>query len=161
GNGNIFVAQTFNTRKVTSAGVVTTIQHPIGDFYHSPQGIAVDASGVTYVADTPTHRIIKQTITGQFMTIAGHDGTAWSQDGSGGAARFNYPTGIAIDSHGVIFVADRDNNTIRRIAPDGSVTTIGGVAGIFGGTDGFGNAGTFNRPVGIAVSSTGVLYVAD
>jgi hypothetical protein len=94
-------------------------------------------------------------------TLAGLAGSQGSADGTGSAARFNDPEGVAVDSTGNIYVADSNNNTIRKITPAGVVTTLAGLAGSPGSADGTGSAARFIFPEGVAVDSTGKVYVAD
>src|SRR6202142_3898839 len=96
-----------------------------------------------------------------FQVLAGLAGNAGSTDGTGSAARFNHPYGLAVDSSGNVYVADRANAVIRKITPAGVVTTIAGRAGVPGSVDGNGTAALFNNPSGVAVDGTGNLYVAD
>lgn len=84
-----------------------------------------------------------------------------SADATGTAASFNVPKGVAADGAGNLYVADRDNDTIRLIAPGGIVTTVAGTAGEAGSTDAQGAAARFNAPYGIAVGPGNTLYVAD
>src|SRR5581483_5646654 len=95
-----------------------------------------------------------------FTTLAGA-APHGSDDGFGSAARFSLPGGVATDRAGNIYVADTDNYTIRRISPDGRVTTLAGVAGSPGSVDGPGSFARFFRPQGIAVDSNGNVYVGD
>ena len=94
-------------------------------------------------------------------TLAGLAGSAGSADGTGSAARFNDPVGVAVDSAGNVYVADTDNHTIRKVTPAGVVTTLAGLAGSSGSADGTGSAARFNDPYGVAVDSAGNVYVAD
>ena len=94
-------------------------------------------------------------------TLAGLAGTSGSTDGTGTAARFNYPTGVTVDGAGNIYVADTDNHTIRKITPAGVVTTVAGQAGTSGSADGTGQRAHFNCPSGVTVDNAGNLYVAD
>src|SRR5204863_9562419 len=88
-------------------------------------------------------------------------GIAGSADGMGSAARFNHPWGVATDSAGNVYVADRDNSTIRKVTPGGVVTTLAGLAGSYGSVDGTGSAARFYNPMGVATDSAGNVYVAD
>src|SRR6185369_16349630 len=88
-------------------------------------------------------------------------GSVGSTDGTGSAARFYYPSAVAVDDTGQVFVADSANRTIRKVTPAGVVTTLAGLAGNTGIADGTGSAARFDGPHGVAVDSAGVLYVAD
>ena len=94
-------------------------------------------------------------------TLAGLAGRAGSADGSGSAARFNQPSGVATDSAGNVYVADFFNHTMRKITPDGVVTTLAGLAGSAGNEDGTGSAARLNLPQGIAADSAGNIYAAE
>ena len=95
-----------------------------------------------------------------FTTLAGQ-ASIGSADGTGSAARFNYPSGVATDSSGNVYVADSFNNTIRKITPAGVVTTLAGLAGNPGSDDGTGSAARFYDPRGVATDSSGKVYVAE
>jgi len=174
GSGNVYVADQLNhtIRKITPAGVVTTIAgtatvagHNDGtgtaSRFDQPYGIAVDGSGNVYVADTYNCTIRKITPAGVVTTLAGTPGAEGSADGTGAAAQFNYPTGVAVDGGGNVYVADVLSDTIRKVTPAGVVTTLAGSAGLTGFADGTGAAGEFNFPYDIAVDGGGNLYVAD
>jgi len=126
-----------------------------------PRGVAVDSTGIVYVSDTGNHVIRRITPSGDVSTLAGLAGTQGSADGTGSAARFNFPYGLAIDLNDNVIVADSSNHTIRRITPAGVVTTIAGSAGKSGTTDGDGAAARFQSPAGVAVDQSGFIYVAD
>src|SRR5881227_1220356 len=172
-DGNVYVADTYNytVRKITPAGVVTTLAGLAGEDgstdgtgsyarFSYMFGIAVDGAGNVYVTDL-SNTIRKITPAGVVTTLAGTPGVHGSADGAGSAAQFWQPCGIAVDSAGIVYVADQANSTIRKITPAGVVTTIAGAAGMFGSADGSGSAARFNAPDGIAVDSSGNLYVAD
>ena len=174
GAGNLYVADTGNSiiRKVSSTGVVTTLagsalnqgfHDGVGAaaWFNSPAAVALDSAGNLYVADAGNAVIRKIAADGTVSTIAGASGAPGSADGTGTAARFNQPSGIAVDSAGNLFVADTFNQTIRKVTPAGVVTTIAGLAGISGSTDGSGTNALFNQPRGLAVDSAGGIYVAD
>ena len=97
-------------------------------------------------------------------TLAGLAGCTGTNDGTGSAARFYYPYGVAVDSAGNLYVADSGNHTIREVTPVGTnwvVTTLAGLAGSAGTNDGTGSTARFNYPAGVAVDSAGNVYVAD
>jgi len=160
-SGNLYVLDLNNNgggslRKVTPAGVVSTL--PASPM---PQGVAVDSSGNIYISDAIYNVIIKMTPGGAVSILAGQAITQGSSDGTGSAARFNGPQGVAVDANGNVYVVDSGNETIRMVTPDGVVTTIGGTAGVAASADGIGASAQFSGPWGIAVSSTGTLFVAD
>ena len=127
--------------------------------FNYPQGITVDSVGNLYVADTFSSTIRKITAAGVVSTLAGLAGSSGSTDGTGSNALFNYPSGIAVDTAGNLYVADSGNRMIRKITAAGVVSTLAG--GNPGSTDGTGSKAQFISPDGIAVDSTGNLYVAD
>jgi streptogramin lyase len=172
--GNVYVADTGNStiRKVTPAGIVTTLAGLAGSLgsadgtgsaaqFSHPSGVAVDTAGNLYVADFDNYTIRKVTPTGMVTTLAGLPGYAGSADGTGSAARFNAPTGVAVDSASNVYVADTYNDTIRRVTPAGVVMTLAGLALKAGSADGTGTAARFNAPTGVAVDSAGNVYLAD
>jgi len=129
--------------------------------FATPRGIAIDPAGNLYVADEGVSNIRKITPAGVVSTLAGSAGNAGSVDGTGPAARFAAPRALTVDTAGNVFVADTDNNTIRKITPAGVVTTFAGRAGEAGAANGTGNAARFSEPRGIAVDTVGNVYVAD
>jgi hypothetical protein len=98
---------------------------------------------------------------GEVTTLAGLAGQSGSSDGVGSAARFNYLRGIAVDKNGNVYVADSGNHTIRKITPEGIVTTFAGKAGDTGNRDGQGSVARFATPFGMAVDGAGNIYVTD
>jgi len=129
--------------------------------FGDPTAIAVDSIGNIYVADTANNTIRKITPLGIVSTLAGLAGEPGSADGTGAAARFDGPTGIAVDAAGNVFVADTGNHTIRRITPGGLVTTVAGAATQSGADDGTGGDARFNLPLGLALDPLGNIFVAD
>jgi serine/threonine protein kinase, bacterial len=170
-SGNIYVADLGgNTiREVTSGGVVTTVAGDGGSgstngtastaTFRSPAGVAIDKSGNLYITDASNNQIRMVTPGAVVSTFAG-SGPQGSADATGTAASFYYPYGIAIDASGNLYVADARNNKIRKITPAGVVSTLAG-SGTVGFADGPGTAASFSYPAGIAVDSTGNLYIAD
>lgn len=169
-SGNVYVAESCAIRKITPAGVVTTLAGTNGSGstdgigstarFNVPQGIATDAAGNVYVADTNNNTIRMITPAGVVSTLAGTAGLTGSTDGTGAAARFSHPEGIATDASGNVYVSD-SWSTIRKITPAGVVTTLAGTAVVIGSTDGTGAAASFNNLRGIATDSAGNVYVAD
>ncbi|MDL1948793.1 hypothetical protein FBQ97_03145, partial [Acidobacteria bacterium ACD] len=173
-SGNVYVADGRNhsIRRVTPAGEVTTLAGLAAGFgsedgtgisarFHHPEGVAADASGSLYVADKYNHTIRKVTAESVVTTLAGVGGGLGSTDGTGSAARFFQPSGVAVDGSGNIYVTDQGNNTIRRVTPAGVVTTLAGLAGTTGSSDGTGSAARFLAPAGLAVDASGNIYVSD
>lgn len=180
--GNIYVADTGANaiRKITPAGDVTTIA---GDGtagyrdgaagqarFNGPIGVAVDDKGNVYVADTYNDRIRVITPDGQVRTVAGGDAPGYA-DGRGDAAAFDTPTGLALDRDGRLLVADSGNDAIRRVAPDGQVTTLArtdaaegsgllqGIVGLTTTWDGFVYAASYRRGRIVEMSPSGELRV--
>ena len=126
-------------------------------------GVAVGSDDAIYIADSGNHRIrvarTQDGITWNVTTLAG-SGTAGFADGPGAAAQFNNPQGVAVDNNGIVYVADAANNRIRRIATDGTVSTLAG-DGTAGFQDGPGSQARFNAPQGIVADNLGDIYVAD
>jgi sugar lactone lactonase YvrE len=126
--------------------------------FDSPIGVAVDDAGDIFVADTYNDRIRKISPDGMVSTVAG-SGTPGAQDGNGLAASFDTPCGVAVDKAGNIFVADAENNSIRKITPDSTVTLFAG--GARGRQDGKGPDATFDHPCGIVITHDGFLFITD
>ncbi|MDB5132320.1 MAG: repeat-containing protein [Mucilaginibacter sp.] len=179
--GDVYVSDSYNSsiREITPAGSVTTVagnqvigytdgQSATAQFY-GPAGSAFDAQGNLYVADLGNNVIRKITPSGVVSTYAGtgiagyYDGAATSASKTGSTdilAQFNSPQGVAVDASGNVYVADRGNNTIRKITTGGRVTTIAGTKAQ-GFIDGTGTAAAFTNPAGVAVDAQGNVYVAD
>jgi hypothetical protein len=172
-HGNLFVAELLNhtIRKVTSAGVVTTLAGSAGlsgttdatgsaARFNFPYSVSVDTAGNVFVAET-SHLIRKVTSAGVVTTLAGSPGQSGSTDGTGSAARFSTPSGVSVDTTGNVFVADYGSNTIRKVTSAGVVTTEAGLAGVAGSNNGLGSAARFHRPSGITVDTSGNVFVAE
>jgi sugar lactone lactonase YvrE len=129
--------------------------------FYSPTSLATDAAGNIYVADSNNDTIRKITPDGVVTTLAGSPGHAGSTNGQGSAALFSQPYAVAVDGSGNVYVAELLNNDIRKITPDGTVSTFAGAAGQAGSVDGTGTAARFFDPDGIATDSAGNVYVSD
>jgi DNA-binding beta-propeller fold protein YncE len=151
--GIVYVVDQFesNVRRITPDGAVTTLPSvlaadsastsetlPTQSLNH-PNGIAADCFGNLYIADTGNNSIRKMAADGSVRVLAGA-GAMGAADGQGADARFNGPFGIAVDLDGNVCVTDQGNSTVRKITPDGRVTTLGGVADAVGSADGIGAA---------------------
>lgn len=186
GDGNLFAADSGNhaIRRVDARGETMTLAgrsgvpgaadgRGSGALLQSPRGIALAADGSLVVADTGTQTIRRVTRSGEVTTIAGKAGEFGSVDGTGSAARFCFPAAVAVARDGSIVVADTGfldltiygtelcGQAIRRIAPDGTVTTVAGKAGAIGVEDGAPDVARFYYPQGIAVARDGAIWVAD
>ncbi|THF84044.1 stalk domain-containing protein [Cohnella fermenti] len=191
-DGKLLVADTLNhLLRTLSAGSVSTFAGitvgydeaglPIGAYadgskdeaaFNEPSGLAVDASGNVYIADAVNHAIRKLSKSGQVTTLAG-DGLIGNEDGQGTSARFYSPSDVAVDASGVVYVADTLNHVIRKIAVDGTVTTLTapservleylpGAAEDSGDyADGPIAEAKFNEPSGLVLDKQGNLYVSD
>ncbi|HEX8280021.1 MAG TPA: tetratricopeptide repeat protein, partial [Chthoniobacterales bacterium] len=172
--GNLYVADYANhtVRKITPAGIVSTLagladEHGSNDGvgaaarFNHVHGVAVDGEGTVYAADFGNHTIRKITAAGTVTTLAGLAQNPGSADGTGAAARFCAPYSVDVDEQGNVYVADTSNQTIRKITPAGAVSTLAGLAGNVGNTDGSRDAARFAVPADVAVNGAGDIYVAD
>jgi uncharacterized protein (TIGR03437 family) len=179
-------------RKVSASGIITTVAGngygapDLGGAFSGdggpatsaelnfPIGVALDGSGSLFIADSNNQRIRKVSVAGTIATVAGNPGTciAWAEpvfctgfSGDGGpatSALFDQPMGVAVDAAGNLFIADEDNNRIRKVSASGIITTVAGngVAG-FSGDGGQATSAELNAPTGVAVDASGNLFVVD
>ena len=174
-SGNFYIADTGNNkiRKVTSAGIITTVAGigGVGDSgdggsailakLKAPEGVAVDISGSLYIADTGNNKIRKVT-GGIITTVAGLGGVGDSGDGGSAIlAKLQAPKGVAVDISGSFYIADTGNNKIRKVT-GGIITTVAGLGGVGDSGDG-GSAilAKLKSPEGVAIDISGNLYIAD
>jgi uncharacterized protein (TIGR03437 family) len=176
--GNLYIADSENgrIRKVNAPGVITTIAGNglfkfSGDNgaatranFNRPAGLATDAAGNIYIADTLSNRIRRIATDGSITTVAGNGMLGFSGDGGPAtAASLAWPEGsLAIDNSGNLYIPDTGNNRIRRVSPDGTITTFAGrgLAG-FSGDGGPVTNAAFNEPAGLALDTAGNLYIVD
>jgi sugar lactone lactonase YvrE len=178
GLGNVYAGDSLNRtiRKITPAGVVTTLAGPDGSYgsadgpalsarFNEPYGVVVDSATHVFVADTFNHTIREISAAGTVTTLAGLAGASGSSDGTNGAARFNEPTGVAVDVAENLYVADYQNSTVRKITPGPGtnwvVSTLAGRAGVDGYADGPAAGALFNHPYAVAVDGSSNVYLTD
>ncbi|MGW0933127.1 NHL domain-containing protein [Streptomyces sp. NPDC002644] len=175
--GNLYIADSENhrIRKVTADGQIRTVAGTgtagfSGDDgpaasaeLNCPYGVAVDSTGTLYIADTDNHRVRQVTPDGRIRTVAGTGTPGFSGDGSpAAAAQLNGPYGVAIDGAGDLYITDADNHRVRKVAGDGTISTVVGT-----GTDGFSGDGgpatsaRLDFPLGVVADHTGALYISD
>jgi sugar lactone lactonase YvrE len=172
--GNLYVADKTASviRLVTPGGVVSVFAGTLltpgsadgtgtAAAFNAPCGIVLNTDGNFYITDCYNNNIRRMTPAGVVTTFAGTPGVAGSADGMGLVAQFNQPNAIGADAMGNLYVADTLNCTIRKIAPDGTVSTLAGQAVVPAYRDGTGAAAFFEFPYGIAADATGNAYVAD
>ena len=172
--GNLYVvdSSTDTVQRVTPEGVVLLYAGKAGSSgtadgygeaarFNDPNGIAIGKDGLMYIADTANGTIRRINNAGLVSTFAGSTTERGNVDGTGTAARFRSPVGLALDAAGNLFVADAQNHTIRRITPAGAVTTWAGTPGVAGTADGPKASARFNSPSGIVIDNAGNVYIAD
>jgi uncharacterized protein (TIGR03437 family) len=175
--GNIYIADSTNhrVRRVATGGTITTIAGTdligfAGDGGEAaaarinfPAGIAVDPAGNLYFSDSQNQRVRKVSSSGVITTYAGIGVPGWGGDGGPAtAALINNPSGLAADAAGNLYICDTDNGSIRKVTPDGIITTVAG-SGVNGysGDGGPATAARLNSPKGVAVDAAGLVYIAD
>jgi sugar lactone lactonase YvrE len=177
--GNIYFCDASNhrVRRIDTAGIISTIAgNGIGGYsgddtlaihaeLYMPYGVAVDTNGNVFIADYLNHRIRKVNTAGIITTVAGN-GTPgrFGDNGPATDANLNKPNGVAVAADGSIYIADAFNNAIRKVAPDGTITTAAGsengVAG-FGGDNGTAGQSKVSRPTAVAIDKHGNIFFAD
>ena len=171
--GDLIVADTNNhlLRKVTAAGVVTTLAGSAGlsgiadgtggtARFTYPEGVAVHANGNIYVTDRGNQTLRQVTPAGVVTTLAGSPGLSGTLDGTGSAARFYNPRRVAVDGAGDLWVSD-GSQTLRKVTTTGVVTTAAGTASAYGWVDGPATSARFNGLAGLAILPSGRLAIAD
>ncbi|MGD0497335.1 MAG: putative Ig domain-containing protein, partial [Bryobacteraceae bacterium] len=187
GSGNVYIAEqgccggqgitpiNHRVRKVSPGGTITTVAGNGSPGYsgdggpaasaqlYFPYGLAADASGNLYIADSGNYRIRKVSASGVITTVAGNGTSGYSGDGGPAtSAQLNFPYGLAADASGNLYIADSNNQRIRKVSASGIITTVAG-----NGTSGYAGDGgpaisaQLNFPYGLAVDTSGNLYIAD
>ncbi len=175
--GNLYVADTGNNvvRRVSPAGVITTVagsgtaggngdgSAAAGAQLNAPQGLAVDAAGNLYIADTLNARVRRVSTSGAISTVAGNGTPGFGGDGGAAtSAQLHTPASVAVDAAGNLFIADFNNNRIRRVSAGGTITTVAGNGGSgYSGDGGSATNAQLMTPQGVAVDGAGNLYIAD
>ncbi|MBX2906903.1 MAG: T9SS type A sorting domain-containing protein [Taibaiella sp.] len=175
--GNLYIADgdANVVRKINPAGNISTFAGTgtagfsgDGDFSNlatldSPYAVTADAFGNVFISDVKNNRVRKVDVSGTITTYAGVGTAGYSGDGAQATdAELNRPAGLATDKDGNLYIADADNNVIRMVATDGTITTaVGNGTPGFGGDYGPVNGCNLNRPFGVAVDAQGELYIAD
>jgi len=177
-SGNLYIADQVNhrVREVSTSGTITTIAGNgtagyLGDKaaatsaeLNYPCAVAVDSKGDVFIADT-ANNVIREVSGGTITTFAGDNslGAGYAGDGAAAtSAQLDAPVGLAVDSAGNVYIADSNNNVIRKVTTDGNINTIvGNSYGDYGGDGGTAIASSINHPLGIALDAAGNLYIAD
>ena len=174
GAGNLYIADTANSRirKVGAAGAISTVAGDgtrgsggdggpaVAAQLSSPRALALDEAGNLYIADSSNSRIRKVDAAGVISTVAGDGTRGFGGDGGPAvAAQLYLPYGVAVDGAGNLYIADRNNNRIRKVDAAGVISTVAG--GGSGGDGGPAVAAYLNSPRGVAVDGAGNLYIAD
>ena len=175
-NGNIYIADIYNQRirRVTPDGMITTFAGTsyygfAGDggpateaVLYNPTDVAVDSVGNVYIADTENHRIRKVGVDGIITTLAGTRWRGFAGDGGPAIeASLDRPSGVAVDRSGNVYIADTNNNRIRRVTPDGIITTFAGGKWGLGGDGGPAAEAAMDYPKDVTVDAVGNVYIAD
>jgi sugar lactone lactonase YvrE len=171
--GNLYIADARNNRiRKVSNGVITTVAgNGIVDFigddgpatgavFNGPGAIAVDLAGNLYIADSGSR--VRKVSNGMITTVAGSLRQGYSGDnGPATRARLNFPSGVAVDSFGNLYIADSGNNRIRKVSNGVITTAAGNGTQDYGGDNGPATSAELFQPKGIAVDAAGNLYIAD
>jgi len=164
--GDVYIADSRNNvvREIRRDGTIDTVAgngqrgysgdggSPRSAALFAPVGVAISRDGSLFIADTNNHRVRRIDHGGNIVTFAGSGRAAYGGDGGPAtSADLNLPTGLAFDSAGNVYIADSGNNRVRRVSPNGTITTVAGD----------GTTAVLAAPSSIAVSPTGVLFIAD
>ena len=183
--GNVFIADPYNNRirEVRSNGIITTVagngpNYPARGSYagdggqatnaslNGPEGVALDASGNLFIADTSNGRIRRVSTNGMITTVAGNGAGSYSGDGGMATNAGFIPWGVALDASGNLFITDGYNNRIRKVSTNGIITTVAGngpsgAPGSYSGDGGMATNASLNYPEGVVLDASGNLFIAD
>ena len=175
-SGNLYVVDLWNfrIRKISNGNISTVAGGGVflysgdggpatGAQFNLPGGIAVDGARNVYISDSGNHRVRKVAPNGVVSTVAGNGQAGFGGDnGQAAAAQLNHPWGLALDSAGNLYIADTLNSRIRKVATDGTITTVAGNGNPgYSGDNGAATNAQLNVPAGVAVDKAGNIYVAD
>lgn len=172
GQGNLYIADWYRVRKVSPGGTITTIAGSNGIYLgdggpatsaalNTPTAVAVDGQGNVFITDTEHQLVRKVSPDGIITTLAGTGGFGFSGDGGPAtSAELRDPDGVAVDGEGNVYIADSGNNRVRKVSPDGTISTVAGTgtAGL-SGDGGPATSAELYYPSGVAVDGQGRLYI--
>jgi len=175
--GNIYIADTYNhrVRKVDTSGIITTLAGTGFNGFSGnggpataatlfwPQGTAVDSSGNVFIADSLNYVVRKVDIGGTITAFAGDGNNGYTGDGGPAtAASLGFPASLSVDALDNLYIVDQDSFVVRKVDTSGTITTVAGDGTYgFGGDGGPATAAQLSLPFGVALDSTGNLYIAD
>jgi sugar lactone lactonase YvrE len=164
-DGSFYIADTYNNRlrKVSAGGTISTVLGDGGASLNTPAGLALDGAGNLYMAVAGSQVVLKVAVDGKVTTVAGNSSAGFSGDGGPAtSAQLNWPKDVALDNAGNLYVADTGNNRVRKIAPDGTISTVAGNGNyVLSGDGGRATDATLQEPSGVTVDGAGNLYIAD
>jgi len=176
-SGNLYIADVFNARvrKIASGGTISTVagngllsysgdgSAAVKAQLYSPRGVAVDAQGNLYIADSSNNRVRKVAAGGVITTVAGNGAAGFGGDGAAAtSAQLNQPVALAVDASGNLYIADFANNRVRMVSPSGVISTVAGNGTVgFGGDGSAATSAQLNGPTAVTVDRAGNVYVSD
>ncbi len=164
-DGSLYIADTYNNRlrKVSPAGVISTVAGDGNGALNTPAGLAIDSAGNLYLADAGNQRVVKIATDGTIVTVAGNGSAGFAGDGGPAiSAQLNWPKDVALDAAGNLYIADTANNRVRKVSPSGAISTVAGNGSFSSAGDGGpATAAAFNTPSSVAVDGAGNLYISD
>jgi sugar lactone lactonase YvrE len=174
-SGNLYIPDTVSrVRKVTPAGVISTVAGnataafkgdggmAIAASLDTPTGVAVDSGGNLYISDSNNNRIRKVTAAGAISTIAGNGTAGYNGEGAAANAQLDFPIGVAVDTAGNLYLADSENHRLRKLTPAGTISTVAGDGtGGYGGDGASATSALLSFPIGLALDSLGNVYISE